>query len=74
MDNIKTVMKPQDVVILLKIISLGHKEWFHHTLAESLGLSQSEVSASLNRSRYSGLIDSERKVVSKLGLLEFIEY
>lgn len=53
----KNSLKPQDVVILLKIIALGKKAWFHHTIAQELGISQSEVSQSLNRSRYAGLID-----------------
>lgn len=67
-------MKPQDVVILLKIIALGDQSWYHHTLAESLNISQSEVTQSLNRSRFSGLIDANRKEVSRLGLLEFLQY
>lgn len=74
MSNHKLYMKPQDLVVLLKIISCGSKEWFHHTLAESLSISQSEVSASLNRSKYSGLIDSSKRLVNKLSLLDFIEY
>lgn len=57
----KNNLKPQDVVILLKIIALGKKPWFHHTIANELRISQSEVSQSLNRSKYSGLIDGERK-------------
>ena len=59
----KNNLKPQDVVILLKIIALGEKSWFHHTIAQELGISQSEVSQSLNRSKYAGLIDDARKKV-----------
>jgi DNA-binding Lrp family transcriptional regulator len=68
----KNNLKPQDVVILLKIIALGKKPWFHHTIANELGISQSEVSQSLNRSKYSGLIDGERKKVNKLAFTEFL--
>lgn len=67
-------MKPQDLVVLLKIIALDKQTWYHHTLAKSLGISQSEVTESLNRSRFSGLIDAQRKEVSRLGLLDFIRY
>jgi len=67
-------MRPQDLVILLKIVALGQEPWYHHTLAESLGISQSEVSQSLSRSRYSGLIDASRKEVSRLSLLDFIQH
>lgn len=70
----KNYMKPQDIVILLKIICKGDQTWFHHTLAQELFISQSEVSQSLERSRYSGLIDSTKRKVSKLNLLDFIEY
>ncbi len=72
MIQIKNNLKPQDVVILLKIIALGEKPWFHHTLAEELGMSQSEVSQSLNRSRYAGLLDESRKKVLKLAFVEFL--
>lgn len=65
-------LKPQDIVILLKIIALGEKNWFHHTLAQELVMSQSEVSQSLNRSKYAGLLDENRKKVNKLALTEFL--
>jgi len=67
-------MKPQDIFILFKILSKGDNEWFHHTIANELYVSQSEVSESLKRSLYSGLIDSSKKNVSKLSLLDFIEF
>jgi DNA-binding Lrp family transcriptional regulator len=65
-------LKPQDVVILLKIIALGPELWYHHTLAEDLGISQSEVSQSLNRSKYAGLIDNAKKKVNKLAFIDFL--
>lgn len=68
----KNNLKPQDVVILLKIIALQEKPWFHHTIANELGISQSEVSQSLNRSRYAGLIDEARKKVNKIAFTEFL--
>jgi len=72
MQQSKNNLKPQDIVILLKIISLGKQSWFHHTIAQELGISQSEVSQSLNRSKYAGLIDGERKKVNKLAFTEFL--
>jgi DNA-binding transcriptional ArsR family regulator len=74
MAQIKNNLKPQDVLILLKIIALGNENWFHHTLAEELGMSQSEVSQSLNRSRYAGLIDEARKKVNRIAFNEFISH
>ena len=66
-------MRPQDILILLKIVSLGEKEWHHHTLAADIGISQSEVTQSLNRSLYAGLIDASRKKVMRMALLEFLQ-
>jgi hypothetical protein len=74
MKQIQLNMRPQDVVILLKIVAMGDEEWFHHTLAKDIGISQSEVSQSLNRSRYAGLIDDSRKKVMRAALLEFLQY
>lgn len=72
MAQAKNNLKPQDIVILLKIIALGNQSWYHHTIAEELGMSQSEVSQSLNRSKYAGLIDDARKKVNKLAFVEFL--
>lgn len=72
MTPLKHNLKPQDVLILLKIIVLGNDNWFHHTLALDLGMSQSEVTQSLNRSKYAGLIDTARKRVNRLALTEFV--
>lgn len=69
-----TILKPQDILILLKICTLGDQKWFQHTLAEELEISQSEISECLSRSRYSGLIDASRKHVNVLNLLEFLEH
>lgn len=74
MKQIQQNMRPQDVVILLKIIALGDKEWFHHSLANEIGISQSEVSQSLNRSMEAGLIDQSRKKVMRLALMEFLQF
>lgn len=67
-----TGIRPQDIVILLKIVSYGQQPWLAKDLAISLFLSGSEVSESLNRSAFAGLIDSNKKKVMKLNFLEFI--
>ncbi len=54
------IMKPQDLVILLKIIALKDKEWRIIDLASSLFLSQSEVSKALERLSISGLVDESK--------------
>jgi biotin operon repressor len=65
-------MSPHDIVVLLKIVSMDDSSWLQHDLAEALGISQSEISKSINRSKYSGLLDPTGKTVMKYALLEFI--
>ena len=67
-------MRPQDIVILLKIIALGKNTWQLKDLARQLYISPSEVSESLNRSFLAGLIDYDKKKVSRQRLMEFLQY
>jgi hypothetical protein len=65
-------IKPQDIVILLKLVVLGDGHWRHVDLAESLGLSQGEISFALDRCKTAGFIDSSKKKILKSALLEFL--
>ncbi len=67
-------MKPQDIVILLKIVAVGSDNWQQKPLADALGMSQSEVSQSVARSLYAGLLFGNGKEVMKSSLLEFLQY
>lgn len=67
-------IRPQDIVILLKIISLKNDKWKIIDLSKQLYISQSEVSESINRSQFSGLLDESKKKVRKTALLDFIKY
>ena len=67
-------LSPLDIVILLKIIALDDGSWLQSNLAELLHISQSEVSKSLMRSKYAGLIDASGKKVSRLALMELLQY
>ncbi|MDO1450824.1 hypothetical protein Q0590_31410 [Rhodocytophaga aerolata] len=67
-------MRPQDVVILLKIVAQDTQVWNYLTLSYGLSISQSEVSESLHRSAFAGLIDNEKKSVYKKALLDFLIY
>lgn len=62
-------IRPQDLVILLKIISLKNNDWKITDLSKQLYISQSEVSESLNRSQISGLIDESKKNRKKSSLI-----
>lgn len=67
-------MRPQDVVILLKILSSPNPSWQYRDLSASLYLSISEISESLSRSHLAGLIDESKKKVHRQSLMEFIQY
>ncbi|HDR88081.1 MAG TPA: hypothetical protein ENN63_00440 [Bacteroidetes bacterium] len=67
-------MKPQDVFILLKIIALKNDNWQQIPLAQSLKMSQSEVSQSVARSKYAGLLDDSGKRVMRQVLMDFLQY
>ena len=67
-------MRPQDIVILLKMLTIEISSWQYRDLASSLSISISEVSESLNRSHSAGLVDESRRKVYRLNLMEFIEH
>ena len=67
-------MRPQDIVILLKIITVDNIKWQYRDLASSLSISISEISESLIRSHLAGLVDESRRIVHRQSLLEFIEH
>lgn len=67
-------MRPQDIVILLKKISPAGSKMMGKQLSEALGISQSEVSESLERSRISGLLDPVSGRVNTLALKDFLVF
>ena len=68
------IMSPHDIVVLLKIISYDNQLWQQKSMAEALGISQSEISKSLQRSIFAGLLDTKGKKVMRLALLEFLQF
>ncbi len=50
------MLKPQDVVLLLKIVARGPEPWSYSQLAWELGMSASEVHAGVRRSVDAGLL------------------
>lgn len=67
-------MRPQDIVILLKIVGKGSRPWFNKELAEELHISTGEITYSLNRSRLARLINEDKRKVHVQSLLEFIQF
>ncbi len=67
-------MRPQDIVVLLKIIALKHDDWYNSDLAYALKISPSEISEVLNRCKIAGLIDSKKRKVNVNSFMEFLVY
>ncbi len=65
-------MRPHDLAILLKIAAKGDQQWYMKDLAYELGISAGEVSESLNRSAYAGLISKDKRSLNKLALFDFL--
>ena len=74
MNKEKSNMNPQDIVVLLKIIASDNEAWLQAPIAKELCFAQSEMSRSIARSKYAGLLDSSRRRVRRLALMDFIEY
>lgn len=67
-------MKPQDIVVLFKIVSKKDASWRQLDLAHELEISPSEIAISLERARESRLIDPSKKKVFKSALVEFLKH
>ncbi|WP_421894086.1 hypothetical protein [Marinoscillum sp.] len=67
-------MRPQDIVILLKIAIKGEQSWTMKDLSQELEISASEVSESLNRSSIAGLLYQNKKQVMRQALMDFLQY
>jgi hypothetical protein len=67
-------LKPQDIVLLLKIVSDKNPGWNQKPVAQALGLSQSEVSEAVSRCKYAGLLAPDGKTVMKTALFEFLKF
>lgn len=67
----QSVIRPQDIVILLKRITPSGRVMNGKELAESLGMSPAEVSLSMARSRNARLTDSSNSI-NLLSLKEFL--
>lgn len=65
-------MRPQDIVILLKITTMHSDDWQLKDIASSLYISNSAISESLERSVYANLIDFEKRKVYRGNLLDFL--
>lgn len=69
-------LKPQDIVILCQILSLGPiytRDWDNLLLSRKLNISQSEISQSIRRSIYIGFMDAGKSIYYE-SFFEFLVY
>jgi hypothetical protein len=66
------VLKPQDIVILLKLVTSREIEWSYPSLAHDLFMSVSEAHAGVKRAGAARLMDLQRRVPLKKALEEFL--
>ncbi len=68
------ILKPQDIVILLKLVVWQERTWSYSSLSKELFMSSSEVHAGINRAIHARLFDQHRKTPLKNALKEFLIY
>jgi hypothetical protein len=66
------ILKPQDIVILLKLVAIGERQWSFSSLANELSMSPSETHSGIGRITKAQLFDSQRKVPILNALKEFL--
>ncbi len=69
-----TGMRPHDIAVLVKVFTFHGEPWYMKDVAYSMHISQSELSESLHRSAYAGLLDDTKKRVLTHNLYEFLVY
>lgn len=65
------VLKPQDILVLLKLVAVGDKKWAYNRLAIELGMSPAEVHAAVKRALIARLaIRTGAKIVPDIRNME----
>lgn len=65
-------MRPQDIVILIKILAMDNDSWRNIDVASGLNISPSEISEALHRNKIAGLIDSNKRKININSFKEFL--
>lgn len=65
-------LKSQDIIIILKLVTLGERRWSYACLAKELGLSASGVYEGINRAIEAKLLDPTTKKPRKKALEELL--
>ena len=65
-------LKPQDIVVLFRILTWTGEDWSYERLSEALGMSASHVYYAIQRAQFSRLYDAERGRIRRHELREFL--
>ena len=57
-------LKPQDILVLLKLIAIGQQDWSYNRLAIELGISPSEIHAAVKRALGASLASQRDKRIT----------
>ncbi len=68
------MLKPQDLVVLLKLLALGDESWTLASLAKSVCMSTSEVHGALARAELSSLYFASKRRPNRTALREFLAH
>lgn len=66
------MLKPQDVLVALKLAAHEHQRWTYESLAADLGLSPSGIHAAVHRAGACGLLSPKTHEPLRPALLEFL--
>lgn len=67
-------MRPHDIVILIKMLTLGNEVMSMVEMADCLQISQGEISKAMDRNAIAGLVSPDKTRVNKLALRDFLIY
>lgn len=65
-------LKEHDIVVILKLVSVGERRWSYPSLAEELSMSPSGVYGSVKRALECKLLEPEKKHPRRAALEEFL--
>lgn len=57
-------IKPQDILVLLKLVAKGRQNWSYGPLAVELGMSPSEVHGAIKRAQHAELINAHDNIAA----------
>ncbi|WP_300597892.1 hypothetical protein [Niabella sp.] len=65
-------MKPQDILVILKLLSIKSKGLSQYQVAKAVGISPAELTKVFNRLFISGFIDVSKKQLNRQAIREFL--